>query len=277
MSAYPGSTFPLDCKTGFGGKGSYGVYKSCETQDHAHANHVDWDPSIVTCGSGPERPYVSGCDKPVEYKPKSACSIEGFDGGDSCKPKFFADEQCGAYPPSHCGSTKCGVPDAENPGCKKPVWFADETCRLPYENCGSAPCNKKLKSVPTTNEGDIEGNDDMEGFDGAMTSSCGALKPVTLGDVSDCDAKLEVVHENSCYETKCDSTYSQPYFAAPGCGKPWSNCAKKEPLVQRMEDRARTVNPLREMKSVFGRHTFIANVVIALLVAALAYKLLTRK
>jgi hypothetical protein len=108
-----------------------------------------------------------------------------------------------------------------------------------------------------------------------MPASCG-LEPVNLPDVSACDAELKLRHDPGCGCTYCMAPYSMPYTPGPGCGKPWCRCDKcngssaEKPQKQRLL--ARIQRP-----SLLGKHAKLANVIIALVAALIAYYLLTRK
>lgn len=270
-SGYPASEFPKQCGIGFGGHGHYGTYKSCATNDHAHANHVDYDPSIVTCGSQPERPKVSSCAVPRKVKSSAACSVETFTGQGAgqigcAMPEWWADKSC-AMPPKHCGAlTGCGVADAANPGCQMPKFWAEESCNMPPTHCGAQQCGRS---------GGVENYDGAIGagvadeYPGALTAACG-MTPVTLPEVYDCDAKLELRHDPGCCTClECMAPYSMPYAPGPGCGKRVCRCGSCDGSCERPN--------LPQIDGMFGGHHMkLANILIALIVAAITYKLLTR-
>lgn len=279
-SGYPASEFPKQCGVGFGGHGQYGTYPKCATNDHAHANHVDYDPSLLTCGSTPQRPNVSSCKAPKQIKNSSACSVEAFTGqGAGCeKPVWFADKSC-TMPPRHCGATKCGVSDAENPGCKKPEFWSEQSCHMPPTHCGASKCGSSTGAVKITDVPGVENYDGTVGhaadeYPGAMSAACN-MNPVSLDGTSDCDAQLTLSHEVGCTCTNCAPPYSMPYAAGPGCGKPWCRCKS-------CDGKCGGGGALKKLAvkpafgGMFGRNITITNVLIALVVAAITYRMLRK-
>lgn len=280
-SGYPGSEFPKQCGVGFGGHGQYGTYESCKTYDHAHANHVDYDPSIVTCGMPPQRPRVSSCKQPDVIK-SERCGVETFTGEGGCQtsPDWWSQKSC-MMPPQHCGASQCKLSDAENPGCATdPKFWGEISCHMPPKHCGGRPCGLNLADVPGVEnyDGTVGASGDV--YPGAMPASCG-LEPVNLPDVSDCAAELNLRHDPGCSCTNCMAPYSMPYTPGPGCGKPWCRCKSCTGSCGggaggAARPKVNLTNPLSQMQGMFGKHTSLANVIIALAAALLTYFLLTR-
>ena len=153
---------------------------------------------------------------------------------------------------------------------------------MPPKHCGGRPCGLNLAEVPSMEnyDGTVGAAGDV--YPGAMPASCG-LEPVTLPDVSDCDAQLNLRHDPGCTCTNCMAPYSMPYTLGPGCGKPRCRCkscngscsdtgaAAAAPAAKRG-----MLNPMSPLSHLLGARTPLANVIIALAAALLTYFLLTR-
>jgi hypothetical protein len=286
-SGYPAAEYPEQCDVGFEG------HSSCATYDHAHANHVDYDPSIVTYGGTPEKPRVSKCKAArKETFTGQSGTTDSVSGQIGCaKPEWWADKSC-TMPPKHCGATKCGLSDEENPGCAKPVFWAEKSCHMPPSHCGARVCGGASPSAddevaPAAPKGKVEGFSGdavvADEYPGAMTATCG-LAPVTLPTVLDCDAKLDLLHEPGCTAevcANCMAPYSMPYGQGPDCGKEFCRCP---PSCEGSAAKA-VAPPLRMMQKVVGQprrpttsagFSTIVSIVLALFVALLTYRMLNR-
>ena len=120
-----------------------------------------------------------------------------------------------------------------------------------------------------------------------MTATC-AMKPVYLPEVFDCNAELDALHDPGCSCLECMAPYSMPYTPGPGCGKPWCRCKKCDghckPVpthVPHFVDAPAVMEPpfqapvMKPNAFQVGNMTFV-NIIIALIVAYVTYRLLRR-
>lgn len=270
-SGYPGSEFPHQCGGGYGygGYGQYGTYGSCATYDHYNANKVDYNADGgLSCGSAPMKPIVSDCNAPAPLKPATMCGPcgEGKEG--------FASAGDGA----------CHL------GCAKPAWHGDTGCQMPPKHCGAGSCGYYGA------DGDFRdhGQAGFETFDGAM-QQIGAPYDAGAHSMGDsevpvagaCDATFGAQHNPGCNCVKCMMPYSAPYHVGPGCGAPSCRCKQCDGdcgCGASKESKASLVSRAQAMKAGamgglqdIGAGLFNPrNLVIALLVAFLAYRMLRR-
>ena len=307
FSSYPGSEFPHQCGGGYGygGYGQYGTYGSCATYDHYNANKVDYNDG-VSCGAPPMKPIVSDCNAPAPLKPATKCgpcagagSMEGFCGcGGACGCGGNCGGGCGCGSGSGSGSG-CGKEgfagagdNACNLGCAKPAWWGDIGCQMPPKHCGAGSCGYYGADGAYKPQGQAG----FETFDGAMAAySCSpyAADAHTYVDTpiaGDCDATFGAQHKPGCNCVKCMMPYSAPYHVGPGCGRPTCRCKQCDGDckcgAKQHEGHVLAAMKARAMRLKAGAMGGLEdigegllkprNLIIALLVAYLAYRLFRR-
>jgi hypothetical protein len=261
-SGYPGSEFPHQCGGGYGygGYGQYGTYGSCATYDHYNANKIDFGGDGVSCGAPPMKPIVSDCNAPAPLKPATKCGpcgdgVEGFAGA---------------------GDDGCHL------GCAKPAWWGDVGCQMPPKHCGAGSCGYYGADGGYKTHGQAG----FETFDGAMTAySPYAADAHSQGEVpvaGACDATFGAQHKPGCNCVKCMMPYSAPYHVGPGCGRPTCRCkqcdgdCKCGAVEEEMKLVAMAKARAMAMKDSAEDLLTPRNLIIALVVAYLAYRLFRR-
>jgi hypothetical protein len=179
-SGYPGDVFPKQCGAGygFGGHGQYGIYEG-----GVDANVVDYNVAS-RCGGEASLPEMPSCPPPQPIANANRCGPENF--------------------------ASLSVLAPQDVGCGMGNFWADKTCRLPPNHCGSQPCASACASATVENYvGDLG---DAGRFAGLPADGCGAA-------VSDgCDTQLQMHRDPGYAGLRCSMPYSAPYHGGPGCG-----------------------------------------------------------
>lgn len=221
-SGYPGDAFPQQCGAGYGygGFGQYGTYGDAAGSNPG-ADQIDYDVA-GRCGGDASIPEMPSCGPVAPQPPANRCGA----------PETFAP--IGPNGPSGVG---CGMGD---------LW-ADKTCRLPPNHCGSQRCNDpqmpsgcgagvagpavQLMMAPPNVEhyvGDLGDAGRFSGYaaDEQPGSSCGA-------SVADgCDSALQIQRDPGYGGLRCSMPYSAPYHAGPNACVPSSEIPMAAPMMQ---------------------------------------------
>lgn len=240
-SGYPGDVFPKQCGAGFGfgGHGQYGIYEG----GGADANVVDYNVAS-RCGGEATLPEMPSCPPPQPIANANRCGPENF-----ASLSVLAPQDVG-----------CGMGD---------LW-ADKTCRLPPNHCGSQRCASAGcgAAVAENYVGDIG---DAGRFSGLPADGCGA-------SVSDgCDSQL-LMHRDPGYAgLRCSMPYSAPYHGGPGCGPSSARLTEgMEPSGPMLPPPPPMVLPppppmvVQPVMQVFPRIS-LSNLFIALIIAFIVY------
>lgn len=247
-SAYPGDSFPKQCGLGATGHGAYGTYGK---------------------GAFPYPKYQSGCGCNATQAPPEAAIVS------SCAP-----------PRDRCGTTEQFAGGA-NPGCAMPQFWGDKACRLPPTHCGSGLCNGGSMSAT----GDFEDKQaGFETYDGQIGDYVGAFAGLGADEVpqvgggcasamSGCgvNASSGAQHDPGFDGLKCGTPYSAPYAAGPRCGPTETEWSEPSLRIYPVNAPMAPATLNNNNDKVMGMPRFIFNLLVAVAIAMIAYKLLRRK